>query len=350
MARDRVLIYGANGYTGDLVARQAKQRGLRPVLAGRSPEVEALAHELGFESRRFGLDDAAALDRGLADARLVLHCAGPFSRTSRPMADACLRSGVHYVDITGEASVFEGLAERDAEAKTSGVMLLPGAGMDVVPTDCLAAHLKRRLPTATRLALAFRTTGGISRGTATTMAENLSKGGLVRRGGRLERVPVVWRTRTIDYGRGERLSATIPWGDVSTAWYSTGIGDVEVYTAMPRSRVLGLRLLRPLLPLLGRPGLQAFLKRRIRARGAGPDLARRSRAGAWFWGEVVDASGGRAVSRQHTPEGYTLTALTSVGIAEKILAGRAPAGFQTPATAYGPDFILEFEGCSREDA
>lgn len=349
MARDRIVIYGANGFTGILVARRAKDRGLRPVLAGRSAEVESLAAELGFESRRFGLDDPAALDRGLADAAVVLHCAGPFSRTSRPMADACLRAGAHYVDITGEAAVFEALAARDAEAKARGVMLLPGAGMDVVPTDCLAAHLKRRLPSAVRLALAFRTTGGISRGTATTMAENLPKGGLVRKGGRLERVPVAWKAREIDYGRGPRLSVTIPWGDVSTSWYSTGIPDVEVYTAMPRSRLVALRLARPLFPLLGGKGIQAFLKRRIDARGAGPDLARRQAGGAWFWGEVEDAAGGRAVSRQRTPEGYTLTALTTVGVAEKVLAGQAPAGFQTPSTAYGPDFVLEFEGCTRED-
>lgn len=349
MVGERILVYGANGYTGVLVARRAKERGLQPVLAGRSAEVEALAHALGFESRRFGLDDPAALDRGLQDARAVLHCAGPFSRTSQPMADACLRLGAHYVDITGEAAVFEALAARDAEARARGVMLLPGAGMDVVPTDCLAAHLKRRLPSATRLALAFRTTGGISRGTATTMAENLPKGGLVRKAGRLERVPVAWKTRAIDYGRGPRSSVTIPWGDVSTSWHSTGIPDVEVYTAIPRSRALALRLARPLFPLLGGRRIQAFLKRRIDARGAGPDRARRQAGGAWFWGEVEDDKGGRAVSRQRTPEGYTLTALTTVGVAEKILAGRAPAGFQTPSNAYGPDFILEFEGCTRED-
>jgi short subunit dehydrogenase-like uncharacterized protein len=349
VARDRIIIYGANGYTGVLVARRARERGLRPVLAGRSPEVRALAAELGFEGRIVGLDDEAALDAGLQDALVVLHCAGPFSRTSQPMADACLRGGIHYVDITGEAAVFEALHARDAEARQRGVMLLPGAGMDVVPTDCLAAHLKRRLAGATRLALAFRTTGGISRGTATTMLENLPKGGLVRRGGRLERVPVAWRTREIDYGRGPRLSMTIPWGDVSTAFHSTGIPDVEVYTESPRSRVAALRLLRPFLFLLERPALRAFFKRRIDTRGAGPDDARRARGRAFFWGEVEDAAGRRAISRQETPEGYSLTALTVVGVAERVLNGEAPAGFQTPSSAYGADFILEFEGCSRED-
>src|SRR6185295_7223829 len=151
--RDRLLIYGANGYTGDLVARLAASRGLRPILSGRSAAVAALARELGCESRVFALEATEALERGLLDALVVAHCAGPFSRTSRPMADACLRAGAHYLDITGEAAVFEALAARDAEAKARGVMLLPGVGFDVVPSDCLAAHLARRLPTATRLAL-----------------------------------------------------------------------------------------------------------------------------------------------------------------------------------------------------
>ncbi len=349
MARDRILIYGANGYTGVLIARRAKERGLRPVLAGRSPEVESLASELGFESRRAGLGDAAALDRAMADTAVVLHCAGPFSRTSTPMADACLRTGTHYVDITGEVTVFEALAARDAEAKERGVMLLPGAGMDVVPTDCLAAHLKRRLPAARTLRLAFASTGGISRGTATTMIENFPKGGLVRRAGRLERVPSAWKTRLVDYGRGPKLSVTIPWGDVATAWYSTGIPDVEVYTPTSRTLVVAMRLLRPLRGLLATGPVQSFLKGRIRARGAGPSDAARARGRAFFWGQVTDAEGAQTQARQQTPEGYTLTALTTLGVAERVLAGQAPAGFQTPAKAYGADFILEFEGCTRED-
>lgn len=349
MATAGILIYGANGYTGALIARRAKERGLRPVLAGRGAEVEALARELGFEARVFPLDDAGALDRGLAGMALVLHCAGPFSRTSRPMADACLRTGTHYADITGEAGVFEALAARGAEARARGVMLLPGAGLDVVPSDCLAAHLKRRLPTATRLTLAFSSSAGVSRGTATTMVENLPRGGLVRRGGRLERVPLAWRARTIDLGRGPRHCVTIPWGDVSTAFHSTAIPDIEVYTPMRPGRAAALRFARPFLGLLGAAPVQAFLKARIRARRAGPSDAARAEGVALFWGEVEDGGGRRASARQRTPEGYTLTAMSAVGVAEKVLSGHAPPGFQTPSRAYGADFVLEFPRCSRED-
>ncbi len=345
-----VLLYGANGYTGELTARAAVARGLRPILAGRSQSaLEPIARELGLERRVFGLDDPKAVDEGIAGAALVLHCAGPFSRTARPMADACLRGKAHYLDITGEIPVFEALKARDAEAKAAGVMLLPGAGFDVVPSDCLAAHLKRRLPSATHLALGFFSGAGWSRGTATTMAENIDKGGVVRRDGRFVPVPAAWKTRAIDFGRGPRACVTIPWGDVSTAYHSTGIPNIEVYMAAPAGLRAGLRLTRSLGWLLRKRAVQRFLKSRIRSGPPGPSPERRARARAVLWGEVTDGAGGRAVSRMQTPEGYTLTVLTSLAIVERVLAGDAPTGFRTPSSAYGPDFVLAVPGVSRED-
>src|SRR5262245_5159622 len=202
---DPFLVYGANGYTGELAVRLAVQRGLRPILAGRSDTtITALAQELRLDHRIFRLDDPAAVDAGLAGVRAVLHCAGPFAHTYRAMAEACLRTKTHYLDVTGEIVVFEALAARDAEAKAAGVMLMPGVGFDVVPSDCLAVHLKQRLPNATHLALGFHTTGRTSRGTATTIVENLGKPGAVRRDGILTPVPPAWKTRTIDFGTGPR--------------------------------------------------------------------------------------------------------------------------------------------------
>jgi short subunit dehydrogenase-like uncharacterized protein len=346
------LIYGANGYTGELIAREAAARGQRPILAGRGADpVSSLARRLGLDARAFPLDDPAALDAGLRDVAAVLHCAGPFSRTARPVADACLRNRVHYLDITGEIAVFERLAARDAEARAAGVMLLPGAGFDVVPTDCLAAHLKRRLPTATKLRLGFLAKGGFSRGTATTMAENLWRGGAVRRGGAIVPVPAGWRLRRIDFGDGRpRTAMTIPWGDVSTAYYSTGIPDIEVYVAAPAATRFAAWLSRYLTwPLASRP-VQEYLKRRIRAGPPGPSDEERRRGRTLVWGEVTDALGRRAVSRLAGPEGYTLTALTALALVERVLAGEAPPGFQTPSRAYGADFILGIPGVTRSDA
>jgi short subunit dehydrogenase-like uncharacterized protein len=344
------LIYGANGYTAALIAREAAARGHHPILAGRNAEAVArLAKELNLEQRAFGLDDPAVVDAGLKDVGTVMHCAGPFAHTYKAMADACLRNKVHYLDITGEVLVFEGLAARDREAKAAGVMLLPGAGFDVVPSDCLAAHLKRRLPAATRLALGFQSLGRVSRGTANTMTENFHRGGLIRRGGVLTKVSAAWKTRIIDFGMGPATAMTIPWADVSTAYHSTGIPDIEVYMAAPFKTRFGARMTRYLGWLFGTPMVQNYLKRKIQQRLPGPTDEQRARGKSFLWGEASDASGKSVVSRLQGPEGYTLTALTALAVVERILQGEAPAGFQTPSRVYGPDFILTVTGVVRKD-
>jgi short subunit dehydrogenase-like uncharacterized protein len=344
------LLYGANGYTGKLIARLAVERGLKPVLAGRDPEkIGRLANELGLEHRAFALDDTASMDAALQTVASVLHCAGPFSHTSAPMAAACLRTKTHYLDITGEVTVFETLAARGREAEAAGVMLLPGVGFDVVPSDCLAAHLKQRLPSATRLTLAIQGLGRLSHGTATTMVENINRGGLVRRDGKLTPVPTAWKTREIDFGRGLTKATTIPWGDVSTAFHSTGIPNIEVYAALPAAMRQMMKLSRLFGRLLGSQPVQRYLKKRIQAQPAGPSDAERASGKSLVWGEVMDDAGGKAVSRLQGPEGYTLTAWTALAIVARVLAGEAPAGFQTPSRAYGADLILEVEGVTRED-
>jgi short subunit dehydrogenase-like uncharacterized protein len=345
-----LIVYGANGYTGELVAERAAERKLPLIVAGRrADEVEALARRLGVPHRVFGLESPAEIDRGLAGATVVLSCAGPFARTAGPLVSACLRGRVHYLDVTGEVAVFESVWRRDAEARAAKVMLLPGAGFDVVPTDCLAAHLHHRLPSATQLRLAFQAIGRMSRGTATTSIEGVGSGGLVRRGGVLTPVPSGHRTITLDFGRGPRKAIAIPWGDVFTAHVTTGIPDVEVFIAAPTGVRVGLRLTRWLGPLLATGPIQRLLKARIRAGAPGPTAEQRQRGRSLLWGEARDPAGNVVVSRMQTPEGYELTRLTAVAIAERALAGDAPAGFQTPARAYGKDFVLGFPEVHRED-
>jgi len=344
------LLYGATGYTGRLIAGMAAATGLRPVLAGRDPAgVAKVAAALGLPFRVFPLDDPAALRAGLEGITAVLHCAGPFSRTSRPMAGACLSAGAHYLDITGEIEVFEQLAARDAEARAAGVTFLPGVGFDVVPSDCLAAHLARRLPGATRLMLGLQGSGRLSRGTLTTMVENQHRGGMIRRGGALVPVPAAWRTRRIDFGRGPRTAVTIPWGDVSTAWHSTGIPDIEVYAAAPAVLRAAMRASRHLGWLLGSRRVRALMLRRVRAGPAGPSPGELAGGRSTIWGRVEDAAGRSAEARLLGPEGYLLTARAALAILRRVLDGGVPAGFQTPSRALGADFVLEIEGITRED-
>jgi short subunit dehydrogenase-like uncharacterized protein len=344
------IVYGANGYTGALVAELAAQRGLPLIVAGRrADEVTALATRLGVPHRVFGLDDPTQVDRGLAGAKVVLSCAGPFARTAGPLVSACLRARAHYLDVTGEVAVFEAVWRRDAEARAAGVMLLSGAGFDVVPSDCLAAHLHQRLPSATQLRLAFQAVGRMSRGTAITSVEGVAGGGLVRRDGKLTPVPSGHRTITVDFGRGPRKAIAIPWGDVFTAYVTTGIPDIEVFLAAPAAMRTVLRLTRVLGPLLATAPLQRLLKARIRAGAAGPTTEQRQQGRSLLWGEARDPAGQVVVSRLQTPEAYELTRLTAVAIAERALAGDAPVGFQTPARAYGKDFVLGFPGVERQD-
>lgn len=346
----RCLVYGAYGYTGDLIARLAAKKGLRPILAGRSAApLEKLAKELDLPSRSFGLDDPSALDAGLEGIDVVIHCAGPFSRTSRPMVDACLRTKTHYLDITGEIEVFEACAAREAEAKLAGVMLMPGTGFDVVPSDCLAMHLVKRLPTATHLRLAFMNVGGASsHGTATTAAEGLSKPNLVRREGLLTAVRTGALSASVDFGRGHVPALGIPWGDVSTAFSSTHVPNIEVYMGLPRAAVWGAKIAGHFGGLLGAAPLQRMIQRRIDAGPAGPTEEQRKSASSLLVGEASD--GTTTVSaRLRTLEGYTLTALASLEIAERVLAGKAEPGYRTPATVFGPNFILDFDETERRD-
>ena len=342
------LIYGANGYTGELITRFAVERGLRPIIAGRKERaIKPLAEKHGLEYRIFALEEKEKLDAALNEVAVVLHCAGPFSITSKPMVEACLRNKKQYTDITGEISVFEACAALDKKAKDAGIMLMPGVGFDVVPSDCLALHLKNRLPSATHLTLAFYGMGRISHGTQATMTMNVGRGGAIRKDGKITPVSAAWKTREIDFGEVKKLGVTIPWGDVATAYYSTGIPNIKVFTIAPKSAMKLMKLSRYLGWLFATGPVQKFLQSKIPP--GGPSDEERLKGKTYLWGEARDPQGNRVESRMQTPEGYTLTALAALNIAEKIVAGNFELGYQTPAKAYGADLVLEIEGVARQD-
>jgi short subunit dehydrogenase-like uncharacterized protein len=345
-----LLIYGVTGYTGRLVLEEALARGLRPILSGRSagPVLE-LAARHGLEARPASLEDAASLERALHGVGAVLHCAGPFMHTAKPMLEACLATGAHYLDITGEIGVFEAMAAAHDRAVRAGITVIPGVGFDVVPTDCLAAHLSRRLPGATSLDLAFSGGTGPSHGTAATVIEGLGLGGAVRREGRIRRVPTAWKSRTIAFADKPRLCVTIPWGDVSTAFHSTGIPDITTYMATTASGLRSMRVMRFFEPVLRARAVKDFLLARLKARPAGPSAASLERTKSQVWGEATDGSGASVRARLTAATGYKLTAIASVRAAERVLAGGIPSGFLTPSKAFGADFILEIPGSTRED-
>ena len=346
------LIYGSYGYTGQLIVDLAVKEGLRPILAGRDgKKLKDQAKKYNLEYRPFSLDETGKLDSALQEIGAVLHCAGPFVHTFRQMAEACLRNKNHYVDISGEIPGFEALAEMDERAKRAGIMLLPGGGFDVVPSDCLAAHVKGRLPSATRFRLFMNGVGaGVSRGTAKSAIENMHRQGRIRRDGKLVQVPPAWQVLKQDFGRGPITVVSVGWGDVSTAYYSTGIPNIETYFAFPRVMIDFFYSMRMVGPLLYNPMAKTMLKWLVNTfLPPGPNEEKRSKRFALMIGEVTDDNGNRAASKLITPEGYTCTALTTVEIMKRILNGEYKVGFQTPSLAYGSDFILQFAGVKRED-
>ncbi len=339
------MIYGANGYTGHLIARRAAAAGRRPILAGRdASRVEAVARELDCPFRVFPLSSAEGISAQLRGVSTLLLCAGPFSQTAEPTIEACLRARVNYLDITGELEVIEFAAQQHQRAMTAGISLMPSVGFDVVPSDCLAAKLAAALPSAVELELAFTAVSPISPGTAKTMLARLGDGGRVRKDGHIIRVPVAWKTAAIPFPSGTRRAMTIPWGDVASAYYTTGIPNIQVYTALPTKQIRLLRRWRWLLPITSFSLIQwvgrQWIKRQIR----GPSESEQASGRAEFWGRVTDKDGRIAEATMITPEGYSLTAQTALEIVRRTIAGEVGVGFWTPAKAFGGAFIEQFNG------
>lgn len=353
----RLVIYGAYGYTGKLIVDQAVKAGLQPRLAGRDAnKLKLLGDETGLQWTACDIDDSHALQQLLEPATLVLHCAGPFHRTVKQMADACIATGTHYLDITGEIEVFEYLAGRSEEARAAGVMLLPGVGFDVVPTDCMAAHLKSRLPDAKELILAFSGGGGISRGTLLTMIDNLGEPGAIRKNGKITPVPTAYDVIDVNFGpqameesgREKTACMTIPWGDVSTAFHTTGIPDIRVYTAVPAKTIRNMRLTRYLGWLLRREVIRNLARNKVKSGKPGPSGSSRDASKTFVWGRASNDDGHIVEARMVGPNGYAFTAMSAVAAAKRVLGNDVTPGFRTPAMQFGANFVLTL-GVERED-
>jgi short subunit dehydrogenase-like uncharacterized protein len=246
------------------------------------------------------------------------------------MLEGCLAAGAHYLDITGEIDVFAHCHAQDARARARGIVVLPGAGFDVVPTDCVAGLLKHELPDATSLVLGFEAGGGASPGTTKTGVEGLAKGGRVRRDGQLVPVPLAYKTRTFDHDGKPRTAMTIPWGDLYTAFVSTGIPDIETYLVVSPKGIATARRANWIRPLLGLRPVVRFLQRRVEARVTGPSDEKRARTRSRIWGEVRNAKGEQRRVEIDTPNGYDLTVTGALGIVEHLLHGPVAGGYYTP--------------------
>lgn len=347
----RWAIYGAYGYSGEIAARRAVELGDSPVLIGRDRvRVAALGKELGLESRSVSVGDSAGLREALRDLSALLNCAGPFVNTAVPLLRACLASGTHYLDIGGEIDVLEAQASMHDEAFDAGLVVMPAVGFDVVPSDCLALHLMRRVPSASSLIVAFDANTGPSRGSVATGLRGLG-GAVVRQDGALKEVPVGSKSIEVDFGfdRGRRRVWLVRWGDPVTAHFTTGLRNIETYAVVPKGNLRTLRWGRYLTWLLNTKPVSAALTKRLTGGVAGPSAEERGGTASWLYARVRDDAGHEAGARLRLPHVYTISAWTCVAAVQRVSGGEVAAGFTTPGSAFGAGFILSFEGVEIED-
>lgn len=344
----RWMIYGCYGYSGKLLAEEAARRGMTPVVAGRNEvKTRAVANDLGLPYCVVSLENQAQLEAALEGIDLVMHCAGPFSSTSAPMIDACMNTRTHYFDISGEIEVFEHAHTRviNDAAKAKGIIVCPGSGFDVIPTDCLAMSLADAMPDARTLTLGFSGFADLAPGTAKTMVEGMAKPVMARRDGEI--INSSLRVREIDYGSGPQQSMTLSWGDVSTAYYTTGIPNIEVYTSATDKEVFSNRLAALFRPLFRLNTVQKYLKNRLGRKIVGPDTARRKNQRLKIWGEVSNAAGLRMHGYLETTSGYEVTITGPLAIVEYMMtAAELPAGSVTPSMLMGKDFVSRLPDCT----
>jgi short subunit dehydrogenase-like uncharacterized protein len=334
------MLYGANGYTGRLIAHEANRLGLAPVLAGRrGRKVEALGRKLGMETCVFPLDSPNDVEQCLRDVKVVLNCAGPFIATTVQMLAGCVAVGTHYLDVSGEIPVLEYIHSRPNEWRAAGIVVIPGVGANVVATDCLAAMLKQELPDAAYLRVAVGWPQKVSPGTAMSMLETIPEEGRVRIDGVIQRVPNAFKTAIIPFADGPAAAVTGPIGDVCTAYYSTGIKNIEAYVAMPARQLRRAKPPQFVLRLLRRNGFQGVIKGLIRHAVKGPGVRQRATEKSQYWAEVVNEAGQKVAATLMGRDAYTLTADAAVECVRRVLTENLPPGPFTPASAFGAGFV-----------
>lgn len=342
----KYILYGATGYTAQLIIKESLAKGLKPTLAARnSAKLQKLANKHQLDYLCFSLDSAEQVAEKIKSFDVCLNAAGPFSQTAKIMIEACLLSSCHYLDITGEIGVFELAKSYNEQAKQKKLMIMPGVGFDVVPSDCLANFLKEKMPNAQNLELAFTSIGGaLSHGTASTMLENLGEGSAARVNGKIVKVPVGHLSKKIDFGEVKHWTMTIPWGDVSTAYTSTKIPNIVVYTGVPKSTINLMKFQGLFNPILKTKFVKNILQKWVDKNLYGPSSKKNEHGKSLLWGEVTGSDGSKISALLKCKEGYLLTALCSVNICMKVLNKNFQEGYQTPASAYGYSLILEIEG------
>lgn len=342
-----ILVYGATGYTARLVIAALLRAGVRPILAARSlAPLEVLAEQLGLPYRVARLDEPGSLRAALEGVGVMLNLAGPFVNTAESVVRACFEAGAHYLDISGEVDALHALSRLHASARARGIMLMPGVGFDIVPSDCLCAYAAARVRGLRKLRVGISGLELSSPGSLKTLAHELGRNTRVVRGGELVEIEPGSLTHDFDFGAGPRRCVAVSWGDLVTSPITTGAVEVETYFELTWALSAIVQANRHFGWAYRLPWVRDAMRSSMATRAGGPAAEQMAARRAVI---VVEAEGEaqRASHRLVTPEAYTLTAETAAAIAARVLDGECVPGFQTPSRIFGADFILSFAGVTR---
>lgn len=348
--RHRVLIYGATGYTGRLITARLRKSHSKPVIAGRSPQrVQALAAQLGVTGWVMTPDDPSTLDEALGDVGVLINAASPFALTAPPLIQSCLRTKTNYLDITGELPVFQDAFGYAAAARERGIMIMPGAGLGIVASDCLAAHVASLVPGAKYLRIGLLRPSSFSRGTFRSALGLANSRVSIRRNDQMISLPVGRLQRTFDFGDGEKQSVAVSWADVFTAWHSTGIRNIEAYFEADFASRTFYQLGAGIADAMQLSPARNLIDAVAGVLPEGPPEDQRRAERCVIVAEAENSWRQKRSARLETSDGYSFTAEATVAIAQRVMRGDFVSGFQTPAKVYGADLVLEFEGTHREE-
>jgi short subunit dehydrogenase-like uncharacterized protein len=375
-----ILVYGATGFTGTLVAAALRARGLDLVLSGRDAgRLDALAETLagqgsgGLEVRPAAVHDDAALARAMSGVEMAVACAGPFARLGEPVVAAAVQAGVPLLDVAGEQEYLRAVYERfESPARKRGVLVLSGMGLEIAIGD-LGAHVVARAAAHTAIGAApgpedtprvddvcvayaldrFPPTAG----TRMAAIDALSQPAWVWIGDRWDPVPPLHERRVVNFGpgMGERATLSFPSGEVMTVPRHVHARRVQTFLSPLDAGPLGdavtrvARLVSPFVPALVRTALGAQLRARIGTAGKGAPDERPSEIDRKFATFAVACEArlrfedARLVVSGHDPYGVTaeIAAWAVETLRARMQSGPLPMGVRTPSEVFAPAEALE---------
>lgn len=318
-AEKKMLLYGATGYTGKIIAERAKELNLDFDIAGRDQDkLLSVANKLNVGYHVFGVDDQDAWQEALKDKHVLINAAGPFALTARQAMEACLKAGVHYLDISAELDTYQLAESLDQEAKAAGIQIISGAGL-FVSYDALVVHLSKLIAEPEYLSVGFRHYGGFSKGSVLSSKNIADLGILIRKNGDIIHNPHP-ESKTFSFGEQQVECIPTPLGGIILSYKSTGIPNIEEYFSLK-------------LPVNELPDLTAGNLH------GGPTKEERAAGRNGISAEITGRDGKVVKAYVDAPSGYDLTPLSVVAIAHRILKEDFKTGYQSPGSAYGEEIL-----------